>query len=153
MKAKFKKDFSHKAIWFPIVLFSVFLLLVLLCVALTSLRFAYCGGLLGCLPFMIVAYLKPYELTDINVLQGNGTIQVDQIHRIQEIDKGIRVFYTWPGGKAERKRFFAVKDTDTFISTLLEIYGIISHTSSHALEAPASIYTSVGLIPISVARL
>ena len=27
MKAKFKKDFSHKAIWFPIVLFSVFLLL------------------------------------------------------------------------------------------------------------------------------
>ena len=70
---------------------------------------------------MIVAYLKPYELTDINVLQGNGTIQVDQIHRIQEIDKGIRVFYTWPGGKAERKRFFAVKDTDTFISTLLEI--------------------------------
>ena len=121
MKAKFKKDFSHKAIWFPIVLFSVFLLLVLLCVALTSLRFAYCGGLLGCLPFMIVAYLKPYELTDINVLQGNGTIQVDQIYRIQEINKGIRVFYTWPGGKAERKRFFAVKDIDTFISTLLEI--------------------------------
>ncbi|WP_370862267.1 hypothetical protein [Parabacteroides faecis] len=121
MKAKFKKDFSHRAIWLPIVLFSVFLLSVLICVVLTPLRFEFCSGLLGCSPFIIVVCLKPYELTDLNVLQGNGTIQVDHIYRIQEINKGISVFYTWPGGKAERKRFFAVKDIDAFISTLQEI--------------------------------
>lgn len=122
MKTKFERDYSHWSVWLPSILFMVFLV-GLYIVHLVSGRFDYAFFLQALVMGVILVVIcrKPYELTDKNVLQGNGMIQVSNINRLEKLDKGVRVFYTWPEGKVERKSFFPLKDINKFISVLLEI--------------------------------
>ena len=105
MKAKFKKDFSYPSVWGPVVAFLIFL------VAYVILGHAELWNMLA---FMGV-------VMDNNMLQGNGVIDVLLIRHLEKLDKGVKVYYAWAVDGKERSRFFAVKDKDYFISTLLEI--------------------------------
>lgn len=72
--------------------------------------------------FFLKAFLSPYRITDHNELVGNGIINIPLILRIERKEKGgFRVWYTWQGGKKERKRSFYPADEALFISTLQQI--------------------------------
>ena len=117
MKAKFKKDFSYPWFWGPVVAFLIFL------VAYVILGHAELWNMLAFVGvvYVLIANFYPYQLMDNNMLQGNGVIDELLIRHLEKLDKGVKVYYAWAVDGKERSRFFAVKDKDYFISTLLDI--------------------------------
>ena len=121
MKATFRKDYSHWSTWFPVTAY--FLVAIGLFVAMSMDRTNYYMLMMpsAFILFYVLMMRNPYHLTDDNKLTGNGIIDVELIDRLERKSKGVTVYYLWPNGKAEQKRFFPLKDIDAFISTLQEI--------------------------------
>lgn len=121
MKATFKKDYSHWSVWLPGVLYFVAMGGTIVVMGIRDGNYSL---ILIPLPFIFFLWAiirNPFHLTDDNKLYGNGTIDVPMINSLERKERGVTVHYLWPGGKTERERFFPLKDSDTFISTLLDI--------------------------------
>lgn len=122
MKAKFKKDFSHWSLWFPAVFYLSLMVGMIICMRLyRDVNYFSFSGFLAPIPFLLLIFLTPFQLTDNNMLQGSGIVDVSLIYQMEKQKKGVRVYYTWAVNGAKRNRFYPVKDKDYFITTLQKI--------------------------------
>ena len=121
MKATFKRDYSYWPAWLPITVYFLAVIGLFIVMGIGGDNY-YLLMMPVAFVFYFVAMIRnPFHITDDNKLTGNGFIDVELINRLERKHKGVSVYYRWPNGKAEQKRFFPLKDIDTFISTLLEI--------------------------------
>lgn len=121
MKAIFKRDYSYWSAWFPIAAYFLLAIGAFIVMGIDGDDYYLLMMPVAFVFYFVAMIRKPFHLTYDNKLSGNGFIDVELINRLERKNKGVTVYYLWPNGKAEQKRFFPLKDIDTFISTLLEI--------------------------------
>lgn len=122
MKAKFKKDFRHWSLWLPAVLYLGLMGGMIIGMGLyRAVDYLSLSGFIAPIPFLLVIFLTPFQLTDNNMLQGSGIVDVSRIYQMEEQEQGVRVYYTWAVNGTKRNRFYPVKDKDYFIVTLQKI--------------------------------
>ena len=121
MKVTFKRNYCHWSSWFPLTAYFLMAIGAFFAMNVDGVNY-YMLMMPAAFIFFFVAIIRqPFYLTDDNKLAGNGLINVELIKKLERKHKGVTVYYLWPNGKAEQKRFFPLKDIDTFISTLLKI--------------------------------
>lgn len=121
MKATFKKDYGHWSVWFPVTVYFLMAIILFILMGIDSDNYYLLIMPAAFVIYFVAMIRKPFCLTDDNKLIGNGCIDVGLINKLERKNKGVTIYYFWPNGKTENKRFFPLKDIDTFISTLLEI--------------------------------
>lgn len=121
MKATFQKDYSHWSTWFPVAAYFLMAIGAFIVMGIGRDNYYLLMIPIAFVIYFVVMIRNPFHLTDDNRLTGNGFIDVNLINKLERKNKGVTVYYLWPSGRMEQRRFFPLKDSDTFISTLLEI--------------------------------
>lgn len=121
MKATFKRDYSYWPSWIPVTIYFLLAIGAFIVMSKDSANYYLLMMPVAFVFYFVAMMRKPFHLTYDNKLAGNGLIDVELINKLERKNKGVTVYYFWPNGKAEQKRFFPLKDIDAFISTLQEI--------------------------------
>lgn len=70
---------------------------------------------------IIILQLRPYQITDQDMLLGNGQIDVKFISKLESCGNKVVVYYSRMEGGIERRTSFYPADKDEFISILQQI--------------------------------
>ena len=119
MKARIRKNQKDWHVYIFWILLGVFALLVIMD-AFSEDKFDRLPLILCFLPLTILQ-LRPYQITDRDMLHGNGQIDVKLISRLESNGNKVIVYYSRMEGGIERRSSFYPADKDEFISILQQI--------------------------------
>lgn len=119
MKAQIRKNQKD---WHIYIFWILLVVLVLLLVtdACVKSDFSKLPLVLCFLPLGLMQ-LRPYQITDNDVLYGSGQIDVKLISRLESNKNKVIVYYSRMEGGIERRSSFYPADKDEFISILQQI--------------------------------
>ncbi len=117
MKATFKQ--SHKHWRFYLVLFCFIILII--CCYFSKVTISMIPMIIIFCPIFMLFFRK-YQITDDDLLKGNGTISIQAIQKIvHQSEHVVDLYYiSKKSGKINIKRFFPL-EKDMFVSRLTEI--------------------------------
>lgn len=119
MKARIRKTVKIGMYTSSWILLGVFALLVIMD-AFSEDKFDRLPLILCFLPLTILQ-LRPYQITDRDMLHGNGQIDVKLISRLECSGNKVVVYYSRMEGGIERHSSFYPADKEEFISILQQI--------------------------------
>lgn len=119
MKAQIRKNQKDWHIYIFWILLGAFALLIIVN-AFSSNEFDQLPLILCFLPLAILQ-LRPYQITDKDMLHGNGQIDVKLISRLECSGNKVVVYYSRMEGGIERRSSFYPADKEEFISILQQI--------------------------------
>lgn len=119
MKAQFRKNQKDWHIYIFWILLGA-IILFLIADAFFRSDFDQLPLILCFLPLGLLQ-LRPYHITDNDVLNGNGQISVWLITRLESYGNKVIVYYSRMEGGIERRSSFYPADKDAFISELQQI--------------------------------
>lgn len=119
MKAQFRKNQKDWHIYIFWILLGA-IVLYLIADAFFRSDFDQLPLILCFLPLGLLQ-LRPYHITDNDVLNGNGQISVWLITRLESCGNKVIVYYSRMEGGIERRSSFYPADKDAFISELQQI--------------------------------
>ena len=114
MKARIRKNQKDWHVYIFWILLGVFALLVIMD-AFSEDKFDRLPLILCFLPLTILQ-LRPYQITDRDMLHGNGQIDVKLISRLECSGNKVVVYYFRMEGGIERHSSFYPADKEEFIS-------------------------------------
>ncbi|MBC5634295.1 hypothetical protein [Parabacteroides hominis] len=119
MKAQIRKNQKDWHIYIFWILLGAFALLIIVN-AFSSNEFDQLPLIL-CFLSLAILQLRPYQITDKDMLHGNGQIDVKLISRLESCGNKVVVYYSRMEGGIERHSSFYPADKEEFISILQQI--------------------------------
>lgn len=137
MKARIRKNQKDWHVYIFWILLGVFALLVIMD-AFSEDKFDRLPLILCFLPLTILQ-LRPYQITDRDMLHGNGQIDVKLISRLECSGNKVVVYYSRMEGGIERHSSFYPADKEEFISILQQINPNIKFIKSENMKYDVAI--------------
>lgn len=120
MKAKLKKDLKNIRVTWPLWLEVVLLVVATIVYFTTGAATPFIYAL--CVSGAVIHAIYPYQVTNYDILQGNGVVSISRIARIvREPKSGFSLYYIQIADGKERRRLYYPQDEKQFIDTLLAI--------------------------------
>ena len=142
MKARIRKNQKDWHVYIFWILLGVFALLVIMD-AFSEDKFDRLPLILCFLPLTILQ-LRPYQITDKDMLHGNGQIDVKLISRLESNGNKVIVYYSRNGRRVSKgATSFYPADKDEFISILQQINTNINLIKSENMKYDVAIIGAV----------